>query len=75
MWKFAAELSPLACAAAGLTALASLWVGHKARETWFILVVAAAVVMALASSHRRRGRLVVRVGHVGILSFQPKHAR
>jgi hypothetical protein len=74
MWKFTAELSPLAYAAAGLGALASVWIVRKAREIWFVLVVAATVAIALGSGRRRRGSLVVRIGDVGTLAFQPKRA-
>jgi len=75
MWKFAAELSPPAYAAAGLLALASVWIARKTREIWFVLLVAGAVAIALGSGSRRRGSLVVRIGDVGKLSFQPKRPR
>jgi hypothetical protein len=75
MWKFAAELSPLGYAAAGLVGLASVWIVRKAREIWFVLVVAATVPSVLGSGRRRRGSLVIRIGDVGTLSFQPKRAR
>jgi hypothetical protein len=75
MWKFVAELSLPAYASAGLLVLASVWIVRKPREIWFVLVVAGAVAIALGSGGRRRGTLVVRIGDVGKLSFQPKQPR
>jgi hypothetical protein len=75
MWKVATELTPLAYAAVGLITLTSIRLARNAREIWFVLVVAGAVAMALASFRRQRGSLIVRIGTTSTLSFRPKQQR
>ena len=75
MWKVYTEQTPLAYAAIGLITLTSIWLMRNAREIWFVLVVAGAVAVALASFRRQRGSLIVRIGNTNTLSFRPKQQR
>jgi hypothetical protein len=75
MWKFAAELTPLAYAGVAFMVLTLIWVARNAREIWFVLVSSAAIGIAVASFRRQKGSLVIRIGDASTLSYRPKHQR